>query len=65
MIEKRLIRWDDVYLSGFDESGLPFWGPRDEAVVYKTKARAHRECKVAGHRYPCSEPVVVRLKVKP
>ena len=53
-----IIVWEDVCLDSWDSSGLPWWGPEDEAIIYITKAAAELECRQAAKRAPMTDPKV-------
>lgn len=60
----RLVRWDDVYLTGIDRTGYPWWGPRDEAQEFLTRKGAHVAKREARAAEGSTNIVVVRVRRK-
>lgn len=62
---KWIIRFEDVYLSGYDRFLRPCWGPRNEAIHYVARDRAKGSLVRCRSFYaPDADLAVVRLVPK-
>jgi hypothetical protein len=60
-IPRWVIAWDDVFLTGWDSLGTPWWGDEDEAIEYITREAALLESAEVARRARMTVPTVRKL----